>query len=424
MDLNNLRTQIDSLGQQQTYISNLLGEYIRNVETQLHIAEVQAYEDLIQKAELALSNETLPAAEVFNTQLAVVDASVDRLEGLNGGITFTGQAVNEEGILVSGQFALIGPSAYFSARNKTMTGQVVEMLGSVKPTIISFENQKKTLFFQGLNSFNPFGNSEGGQPQDFTKMTQHTVHDGKGVLPIDTTLGDAHKVAQTRDTLWEHIQKGGIVMIPILVLAALALIVAVIKWIQLSRVKMPSTNHLTSILSDFSNQAVAEAKRKIALVKGPAGDMLQSAANHLHQPKELIEEVMYERMMKARTRMNKTLPFIAVCASSAPLLGLLGTVTGIINTFKLISAFGSGDAKTLSGGISEALVTTEFGLIVAIPSLLLHAFLSRKAKALIDRMESIAVAVINQITKAQYQKFRKADGVGDTAISEKEPAHG
>ena len=91
------------------------------------------------------------------------------------------------------------------------------------------------------------------------------------------------------------------------------------------------------------------------------------------------------------------LPFVAICAASAPLLGLLGTVTGIINTFKLITIFGSGDVKTLSAGISEALITTKFGLIVAIPSLLLHAFLSRKAKSVVDRMEKAAVAFVNAV---------------------------
>ena len=91
-----------------------------------------------------------------------------------------------------------------------------------------------------------------------------------------------------------------------------------------------------------------------------------------------------------------------MCSSDlAPLLGLLGTVTGIINTFKLITVFGSGDVKSLSGGISEALITTKFGLIVAIPSLLLHAFLSRKAKGVTDQMEKSAVSFTDQLARTQ-----------------------
>ena len=77
------------------------------------------------------------------------------------------------------------------------------------------------------------------------------------------------------------------------------------------------------------------------------------------------------------------------------MLGLLGTVTGIIETFKQITIYGSGDVASLSGGISEALITTEYGLIVAIPSLLLHSFLSRKARGLVSEMETLAVQFTN-----------------------------
>ena len=89
---------------------------------------------------------------------------------------------------------------------------------------------------------------------------------------------------------------------------------------------------------------------------------------------------------------------MALTAAAAPLLGLLGTVTGMIKTFTLITIFGTGDAKSLSSGISEALVTTELGLIVAIPSLILHGLLSRMAKQKIGDLEQISVSFINGIT--------------------------
>jgi hypothetical protein len=91
-------------------------------------------------------------------------------------------------------------------------------------------------------------------------------------------------------------------------------------------------------------------------------------------------------------------------------------VTGIINTFKLITVFGSGDVKTLSGGISEALITTEFGLIVAIPSLLLHAFLSRKARRIVDGMEKAAVSMLNRIPSVAAPAAVTAEGVAQRVI--------
>jgi len=82
-------------------------------------------------------------------------------------------------------------------------------------------------------------------------------------------------------------------------------------------------------------------------------------------------------------KMNRWLPVIALTAGVSPLLGLLGTVTGMIKTFQLISLFGAGDAKLLSSGISEALITTEFGLVVAIPALVFHTYLQRRAKKIL-----------------------------------------
>ena len=90
---------------------------------------------------------------------------------------------------------------------------------------------------------------------------------------------------------------------------------------------------------------------------------------------------------------------MAVSAACAPLLGLLGTVTGIISTFNLMTVFGSGDIKMLSSGISEALITTEYGLYVAIPCVLAHSFLSRKAKSVADKMEHVAVRFMCEVGK-------------------------
>ena len=111
-----------------------------------------------------------------------------------------------------------------------------------------------------------------------------------------------------------------------------------------------------------------------------------------------LEEILFEKILSAQPTLERFLPFMALTAASAPLLGLLGTVTGMIKTFTLITIFGTGDAKSLSSGISEALVTTELGLIVAIPSLILHGLLSRMAKQKVGDLEQISVSFINGIT--------------------------
>jgi len=125
--------------------------------------------------------------------------------------------------------------------------------------------------------------------------------------------------------------------------------------------------------------------------------MLLTAISHADDEKELIEEALYEKMLHTKPRLERLLPFIALTAACAPLLGLLGTVTGMINTFNLITIFGTGDPKMLSSGISEALITTEYGLKIAIPALLVHALISRKAKGVMASMEQTAVGFINGI---------------------------
>ena len=125
--------------------------------------------------------------------------------------------------------------------------------------------------------------------------------------------------------------------------------------------------------------------------------LLKGIKNH-HLPKELLEEILFEDLLEEKPKLERGLSFISVTAAVAPLLGLLGTVTGMINTFKLITLFGTGDAKSLSSGISEALITTEFGLVVAIPSLLLSAFLSRKANSMIAKMEKTSIIFVNGVS--------------------------
>jgi biopolymer transport protein ExbB len=214
---------------------------------------------------------------------------------------------------------------------------------------------------------------------------------------MDVTLGNARKVDSIQETWWEHVQKGGPIMIPMAVLAGTALLVVLLKWLSMAFVRRPSRRQLTQLLAALEGGDQATAVEIAGAMRGPGGRMLAAGATHLGQPRELIEEVMFEKLLTARLKLQSWLPFVAICATSAPLLGLLGTVTGIMGTFALMTEFGGGDPKVLSSGISEALVTTENGLVIAIPSLLLHAFLSRKAKGLTDGMEKMAVQFMNHM---------------------------
>jgi biopolymer transport protein ExbB len=384
LDLSNLRSEIKSREQEKSYLSNLLGEYTRNFESRLHIAELHRYETVLSSAKLAPENSNLSDLEIYQAQSALVSASLVRLESALGGDRFDGSAVGPGGVMEQGTFVLVGPAAIFASVDGKTVGTAEQRIGSLEPAVIGFENAADA------------------------KAVAHLVEKSAGEFPLDPTLGNAHKIEETKETLWEHICKGGLTMVPILGLAAAALFVSIFKWVQMARLRSPSENEVKALLKAVSEHDTTASANIAHSIGGPVGEMLSAGIEHSKEPRDLIEEVMYEKMLSAKMKFQNLLPFVAISASSAPLLGLLGTVTGIINTFKLITVFGSGDVKTLSGGISEALITTEFGLIVAIPSLLLHAFLSRKSRGMIDQMEKSAVSFMNQLSKTPYKKTNEA----------------
>ncbi len=382
LDLSNLRERIKDRKQEASYLSHLLGEYINKFESRLHIAEIQLYKDILEPAKLAPENKTLSEKEIYEKQAALLTVSLDRLFDAFGGVQFKGHAVDStgDGLVKQGTFSMIGPIAIFKSDDGQVVGTIETRLNSLEPTIIPFSNILDT------------------------EAASNVISNSSGMIPIDPSLGNAYKLEKTKETFIEHAQKGGVVMIPIFALAGAALLVALYKAVFLLSKRKPSARKIRALLNAVTAKDEKAAMAKAKSVGGPVGKMLVTGVEHIKEPRELIEEIMYEKVLATRLKLQRFLPFIAISAASAPLLGLLGTVTGIIKTFKLITVFGSGDASSLSGGIAEALITTEFGLIVAIPSLLLHAFLSRKAKSIINQMEQSAVIFVNHVSKTIHQE--------------------
>jgi biopolymer transport protein ExbB len=383
LDLANLRKEIETRRAEVQYLGNLFSEYTANLETRLHIAEKARHAAAIEASKLAPENSNLSQIEVFQAQTALLYAALERQSEALGGARFEGSALDAQGLVRPGTFVMVGPAAWFRSSDGQFVGTAEQRINSLEPAIVGFED---TL--------------------DSGAVAALVVGSGNE-LPIDATLGNAHKVAETNETWVEHVKKGGPVMWPIFGMAAAALLVALWKWFFLSITRRANRSDVRRLLDAVARRDHTGAQKIAGELKGPTGAMLRAGADHLDEPRELVEEVMYEKMLDARLKAQRFLPFVAISASSAPLLGLLGTVTGIMNTFTLITVFGTGDVKTLSSGISEALITTEYGLIVAIPSLLLHAYLSRKARSITDDMEKTALAFMNEIGKAQTVKLEK-----------------
>ncbi len=152
---------------------------------------------------------------------------------------------------------------------------------------------------------------------------------------------------------------------------------------------------LFSVGSRISRQMKSETADK----KNPLGRILAVYTDNPNTDLETLELKLDEAILRETGPIENGLSFIKVLYVVAPLLGLLGTVVGMIETFQMITLFGTGDPRMMSGGISMALVTTVEGLVVAIPLTLAHSFLSGKAKAMIQTLEEQAAGVIARMAE-------------------------
>jgi biopolymer transport protein ExbB len=376
VDLNDLERRVNMRQEQLDYVANLVNDFGERFQRDISLAEAQVYADEIERlqaaGEVSFDDEATGKINRLLDQGFILTTAVERFDNLLGGQIFAGEAVMEDGSVQQGQYLALGPTVYFASGESELAG--VALRGALLPPVVSIGARL--------------------DPQ-----IRAAIDGSASVIPIDPSLGSALAIAAQDESLWEHIQKGGIWIWPILLFAGLATLTAGFKFIEVYSVKMPKPGILHDILKALNEGDRDKAMELAKTVQGPSRAMLVDAVEHSDESKELIEEVMYERMLEVQPKLERMLPFIAVTAATAPLMGLLGTVTGMINTFKLITIFGTGDAKQLSSGISEALVTTEFGLIVAIPALISHALLNRRAQGVMATMERMAVAFVNGLVR-------------------------
>lgn len=197
-------------------------------------------------------------------------------------------------------------------------------------------------------------------------------------------------------TVLSVINSGGTIAWIIIGLGALAAILIILRVFFLR-----SASASTGRVAREVGPLVKAGNRKEALktckqLKGSTARVVASAVRNLDKDRAHIEDIVSEQILHESSHLNRFGAFIIVIAAVSPLLGLLGTVTGMISTFDIITEFGTGDPKLLSSGISIALVTTEVGLAVAIPALIFGNLLSGWAESIKDEMEKAALHVMNQ----------------------------
>lgn len=217
---------------------------------------------------------------------------------------------------------------------------------------------------------------------------------------LDFSKGAALRQIAHRSSIYDKIKKGGPIVWPILGIGLLALIIALERIVFLNRVHA-NTDRLMGTVNQLAAQgdwAGCDAVLKHEKGK-PVYNVLRAGLQAVNEKRETLESVLQEAILKELPRLERFLSALNIMGAVAPLLGLLGTVTGMIATFHVITLYGAGDPRMMSGGISEALVTTMLGLSVAIPIMLVHTFLRRQVEHIIGDMEEKAVALSNIICR-------------------------
>jgi len=304
----------------------------------------------------------------LEARLQVVSASLDRLESLLGGSRAPGSATLPDGRVVSGTFVSAGPESWFAADNESAAGAVVRERGAPLPRLVP----------------------------ETPDAVRQLAAGREARVGVDVTNGKARALAQITGGFTDMVRKGGLWVWPIMLLAALSLTIGLWKWHQLRTARNPGEAWVRAILAAIRNGESERAKTLATQTRHPVGPVMERLVD-AGTDADFAEEILYEQLLGVQERASSWLPVIGTTAAAAPLLGLLGTVSGMIRTFHLITLFGSGDPKPLAGGISEALVTTLFGLIVAIPALLLHAWLNRRSQGIVQTTERLGLFFVNSL---------------------------
>ncbi|NNE42575.1 MAG: energy transducer TonB [Gemmatimonadetes bacterium] len=219
------------------------------------------------------------------------------------------------------------------------------------------------------------------QPQGrFTKTTGALFDGGEQVtFGVDPTRGQILATYLERPGLRERIAQGGIVGYVIIGLGILGLLISAERMFSLG----------------VANRKVsAQLKNATPQADNPLGRVLAVAEEHKGADSETLELKLSEAVFREQPALTRSLLFIKIISVVAPLLGLLGTVTGMIVTFQAITLFGTGDPKLMAGGISQALVTTVLGLTVAIPIVLLHTVVSGRSRHILHVLQEQAAGLI------------------------------
>ncbi len=373
-----LRSQAERLGEQLSLARSLLLEATSRTESKLDDIDMLLYGSKLKK----ILNRLESAGDADESGDSIASAAdpflsflADRSEKTGRVRISLGQVIGPDGRQAAGTFIQLGGvmALFASGQGDSLSGIVQRPHGLGRPHVWPVESPESRSAIEKL--------AEGLE----------------ATVPIDVTSGSALRMAEADRSLLDQLKAGGVIAVPILLIGAVCFLVALWKMLQLSTTRRNFDGPIGQLLGLLRAGRIDDARTFAENTPRPLRRVIVEGVTHRDSRREDLEEIMHEAILVEVPRLEQHLTILSVGAVVSPLLGLLGTVTGMIHTFHRIEIFGTGDPRMLSGGISEALVTTMLGLSVAIPLVLIHALLSRRVRSITDGLEKSTIGFINTL---------------------------
>jgi biopolymer transport protein ExbB len=371
-----LLREIEDVRKTGAYVTTLAGDALKAIGEGLAPGE----ESLVADRLLELQ-QNLDAGAVAGTggpaALDIADFLLARTERVLGGNLAKGRAMNADNHLVQeGTLAFVGPEVFFQPAGGGHAGIVRLREGSRQPAYYpqpTWPAAESAALFSGQ----------------------------LGSLPADPTGGKALRLQQAGGTVLEHVEKGGKVAYAIVVVGFVALLLIIHKLMDVSAMRVEGAARVSAFLRALASGDRAAAQNALPQLGRTTREVFAEGLKYLDEPATVLEERLEAVLLGQRLHFERRLPLLAVIATAAPLMGLLGTVVGMVKTFTLITVFGTGSAAKLSSGIAEVLVATELGLAVAIPTLVVHGFLAHRINKNLAVLERQALEFVTAAGAAQ-----------------------
>ena len=340
--------------------------------------------DLATNMEFSLTSSQYPDREVFLEELIAKMSGSDRLPSIEE-IERVWYELNRE-MVESGK--VVSFTAEVAKPNGDKIQQKVVRIGAFN--VVS-EDGMYLQFVPSKGSLEALSRQPSGPFIGWAKSLAGAT-DGMhkfGVDPTGPTGGSFLAALINSPTLEERWHQGGYVGYAITAVGAFAFVLAIWRLI---------------VLTTVGGRVSSQLKNDKANGNNPLGRVLKVHEDNPDMDTETLELKLSEGILKETPKLESGLVLLKIISAVAPLMGLLGTVTGMIITFQAITIFGAGDPKAMAGGISGALVTTVLGLLVAIPTVLLHTIVNGRAQRIIHVLNEQTTGIIAEHTEANLRK--------------------